>query len=176
MYFPRLLTLSLLSLASLAAAVPTLTTGSDALAKRYHEDHKRHHPATGSNARASASASGVKRKPKPTAAPTNLPLGAAVDLARCPAAQMACPVTPMTDKEVLAAGPDLTFECVSPQEDLYSCGGCATLGTGLDCTAIAGVNSVSCVLGTCQVHSCQPGYAPTSDGEACNPVLGKRRL
>jgi len=38
---------------------------------------------------------------------------------------------------------------ISYLEDLYSCGGCSTLATGLDCTAIPGVLAVSCSLGSC---------------------------
>ncbi|WVQ97582.1 hypothetical protein IAU59_004696 [Kwoniella sp. CBS 9459] len=176
MIFTRFLSLAVLSFTFLSAsALPTPTTGDDALAKRWHEDHKRHHPATGENARPSPSASGTKKKEKAAAAANvalfvNLPLGAPEDLARCPATQMACPITPLKDIELLSATSETPFECISPQEDLYSCGGCATLGTGLDCTAIPGVLSVSCAVGTCNVHTCEEGYTISAVGHSCEPT------
>ncbi|ODO07150.1 hypothetical protein L198_00729 [Cryptococcus wingfieldii CBS 7118] len=168
MFFSRLITFALVSLSVTTLAIPTSTTNSLLDSERYHEDHRRHHPSSGTNSHASASASGVKRKATQTAVATFAVLGAATDLARCPVEQMACPITSLTESELAAAGDDVPWECISPQEDLYSCGGCATLGTGIDCTAIAGVDSVSCTAGTCLVHSCQSGFLPTSDLQACN--------
>ncbi|WVQ70840.1 hypothetical protein IAR50_000365 [Cryptococcus sp. DSM 104548] len=43
----------------------------------------------------------------------------------CPVGQLACPITVMTESVYAAAGDDVPWECVFPEEDLYSCGGCA---------------------------------------------------
>jgi hypothetical protein len=40
-------------------------------------------------------------------------------------------------------------DSISYLEDLYSCGGCETMGSGVDCTAIQGGLAVSCSLGLC---------------------------
>lgn len=51
-----------------------------------------------------------------------------------------CPRKPFAGK---------TDGSIAPKEDLYSCGGCATLGIGTDCTAIPSVLSVSCERSSC---------------------------
>ncbi|KAK8866080.1 hypothetical protein IAR55_001231 [Kwoniella newhampshirensis] len=175
MYFAHLWILTLVCLSTPILAMPTPTIADhDALAIRYHIDHRRHHPRSGPSSRpsASASASARKRAIIPTPVVPQLPLGAPADPARCPSGMMACPITSMTNAPLLSAGSHIPFECVSPEEDLYSCGGCATLGTGTDCTAISGVSSVSCSAGICNVHSCQAGLFPTSDLRACTSDLG----
>ncbi|WWC58615.1 uncharacterized protein I303_101158 [Kwoniella dejecticola CBS 10117] len=183
MIFPKIAILSLLSLSSFVISLPTPTLNNqEGLARRWYEDHKRHHPSAGENARPSPSVSGgAKRKAKkPIPSTTSNEdgngssqplLGAAEDLTRCPAQQMACPVSPMTDVQLAQSNADTPYECILPQEDLYSCGGCTTLGTGLDCTAIPGVLSVSCAIGSCNVHSCKPGFTVTSDGQGCVEVI-----
>ncbi|WWC86406.1 uncharacterized protein L201_001282 [Kwoniella dendrophila CBS 6074] len=185
MFFSKVLIVSLLSLSTSVLSMPTPTlSDEEGLAKRYYQDHQRYHRSTGSNAHPSASVSAVPsaggqrkvKKPIPTAASNStgpLPLGALEDLARCPAQQMACPVSPMTDVELAQSNADTPYECVLSQEDLYSCGGCTTLGTGLDCTAIPGVLSVSCSIGVCDVYSCKPGFTVTSDGQGCVEVISQ---
>ncbi|WRT64307.1 uncharacterized protein IL334_001239 [Kwoniella shivajii] len=170
----QILLVAFFSFYTLVSALPTPTTAQEALAKRWHEDHKRHHPAVGNNARPSPSASrgltkAAQKKPIPSSAPSSkiTPLGASEDLSRCLAKQMACPISPMTDIQLEKSTADTPYECVSPQEDLYSCGGCTTLGTGFDCTAIPGVLSVSCSVGLCNVHACEPAYTLTSDEQGC---------
>ena len=58
----------------------------------------------------------------------------------CPASQIACKVS-------VSAG----FECIDPQTNLEQCGGCLADGTGIDCTAIPGAESVACEAGRCIV-------------------------
>ncbi|EIW72530.1 hypothetical protein TREMEDRAFT_58702 [Tremella mesenterica DSM 1558] len=110
-------------------------------------------------------------------------LGSTNDLARCPAASIACPLTPISISDVTSS---TEWECVVYKEDMYSCGGCATLlpatgddaaaeanvasldiGTidsttsplfGVDCTAAPGISSTSCVSGSCVAYSCEKGY------------------
>ncbi|ORX40736.1 hypothetical protein BD324DRAFT_606552 [Kockovaella imperatae] len=58
-------------------------------------------------------------------------------------------------------------ECLNTLISMESCGGCTSLGQGTDCSAIEGVDSVSCVAGSCAVSSCQPGYEVSSTGTTC---------
>jgi hypothetical protein len=58
----------------------------------------------------------------------------------CPADLVACPI---------AGTQEDSYECLDPQNELESCGGCASIGEGRDCTAIAGAWHVSCDRGTC---------------------------
>ncbi|KZO94798.1 hypothetical protein CALVIDRAFT_565208 [Calocera viscosa TUFC12733] len=67
-----------------------------------------------------------------------------------------------------------TWECVDTQTDLWSCGGCTTgyldiPATGLDCTALDGVQDVSCARGKCKILSCSRGYAVAANGTSCIP-------
>ncbi|WVR06021.1 hypothetical protein IAU60_003049 [Kwoniella sp. DSM 27419] len=171
--------LIVLSLLIQVAAIPTPTlpdhgvNAVEAEYRRWAEDHQRYHRSVGESARPSSSPSpggARKRSAKPISLPSDLPLGTPEDLFRCPSTQLACPVTDTSAQELLTLASSAPFECVSPLEDLYSCGGCATLGTGRDCTAIPGVVSVSCAIGSCNVHSCEQGYVISSDGHGC--VLG----
>lgn len=50
-----------------------------------------------------------------------------------------------------------TYECLETDNDLESCGGCASRGEGKDCTAIKGAIRVRCYKGQCLVVACQPG-------------------
>ncbi|GAA6003389.1 hypothetical protein JCM10207_000310 [Rhodosporidiobolus poonsookiae] len=59
------------------------------------------------------------------------------------------------------------FECLDTQQALDSCGGCASLGQGQDCTRIRGVNAVGCEAGQCVVFSCQQGWKPSLAGDKC---------
>jgi hypothetical protein len=76
--------------------------------------------------------------------------GAPVPLARrsfvCPFGYSSCPV------------PGGGSECLDTSSDLESCGGCVHDG-GVDCSALPGVSSVSCVSGQCQLYSCSKGYS-----------------
>ncbi|KAI5475642.1 hypothetical protein MNV49_001104 [Pseudohyphozyma bogoriensis] len=54
----------------------------------------------------------------------------------CPSSQRACPL------------PSGNFECLD-YDELTSCGGCVSTGTGVDCLELPGVNGVSCIEGKC---------------------------
>lgn len=69
----------------------------------------------------------------------------------CPTNWTSCPVT---------QGKDTFYECVNTDQDLESCGGCASVdGSGVDCTVLPGISSVSCSRGVCEAASCLRGYA-----------------
>ncbi|GAA5997992.1 uncharacterized protein JCM10292_002248 [Rhodotorula paludigena] len=76
----------------------------------------------------------------------------------CPAHQVAC-----------ALGSSLSsgYECIDPQTNLEQCGGCTADGSGVDCTAIFGVESVACDAGRCIVMSCAPGLSVNGLATAC---------
>ena len=59
------------------------------------------------------------------------------------------------------------FECLNTLSTIESCGGCASLGQGTDCSAIEGVDSVSCRAGSCAVSSCAPGFSVAGNGTTC---------
>jgi len=67
-----------------------------------------------------------------------------------------------------------SWECLDTQNGLESCGGCAVgiLGhpaTGVDCTAIEGVEDVACRVGKCQVSACASGWNVSECGTMCVP-------
>ncbi|GAA5826332.1 hypothetical protein JCM5353_003796 [Sporobolomyces roseus] len=74
--------------------------------------------------------------------------------AQCPADQLACSVGD-------------GYECIDAQTNLEQCGGCASDPEGQDCTAIFGVESVTCQQGQCVVVSCVPGLQVSGDETAC---------
>jgi len=55
------------------------------------------------------------------------------------------------------------FECID-MDELTSCGGCVSEGTGQDCTAIEGARIFSCISGRCAVDACNEGYRYTFFG------------
>lgn len=55
----------------------------------------------------------------------------------CPENWLACPIQ---------TGKKTAWECVNVKTDLESCGGCAAIGQGTDCTALEGVDDVSVSL------------------------------
>lgn len=70
-----------------------------------------------------------------------------------------------------------SWECLDTQNGLESCGGCAVgiLGhpaSGMDCTAIEGVEDVACRGGKCQVSACASGWKVSECGTMC--VLDER--
>ncbi|KAJ9094229.1 hypothetical protein QFC21_006055 [Naganishia friedmannii] len=82
--------------------------------------------------------------------------------ALCPTGLSACY---LADFASLSKGSPVSWECVNPATNIESCGGCllpvAGLGQtvqGQDCTAIEGVDGVSCVQGACEASSCMRGY------------------
>ena len=61
----------------------------------------------------------------------------------CPKGLDACPVGLSGD-----------YECLNLMDELESCGGCASMGEGQDCTAIKGAWNVGCEHGRCAGECC----------------------
>ncbi|KAH9944387.1 uncharacterized protein BXZ73DRAFT_96876 [Epithele typhae] len=80
----------------------------------------------------------------------------------CPAGMEAC-LTSTT-------GLSDNFECVDTSSDLESCGGCASVGAGEDCTAITGSKNVGCRAGECVVLTCASGFLKSVDNKTCVKV------
>ncbi|GAA5885483.1 hypothetical protein JCM6882_009639 [Rhodosporidiobolus microsporus] len=78
----------------------------------------------------------------------------------CPGAQVACPLV----------GGRLGYECIDVENNIEQCGGCAVQG-GVDCSTLDGVDSVSCVNGSCRVWGCGPGYAFHFRKRSCVPQI-----
>ncbi|GAA6033402.1 hypothetical protein JCM8097_006733 [Rhodosporidiobolus ruineniae] len=98
----------------------------------------------------------------------------------CPNDEVACPILSSTTydeavKHHFATKGEVTgvmagkggYECINVQEALDSCGGCASTGEGVNCSAIRGSAGVGCHLGKCVVFSCQPGWKPSLKGDKC---------
>ncbi|WAR61358.1 hypothetical protein PtB15_12B43 [Puccinia triticina] len=91
--------------------------------------------------------------PKPSALPRrSLAKNSLID-EKCPAGLSACPIL-----SGVPLNPSSGFECLDVQQEASSCGGCASTGQGVDCTAIKGVSSSGCSDGTCKIYSCKAGY------------------
>ncbi|GAA5924161.1 uncharacterized protein JCM15063_005561 [Sporobolomyces koalae] len=58
------------------------------------------------------------------------------------------------------------FECVFTGSEVTQCGGCIGTG-GIDCSKIEGALATSCRHGSCVIHACAGGYAPSEDGTEC---------
>ena len=59
-----------------------------------------------------------------------------------------------------------SYECLDSFTDITSCGGCASVGEGQDCTAIKGAKWMGCDAGSCVVYSCRKGFKLV-DGKTC---------
>ncbi|TBU35238.1 hypothetical protein BD311DRAFT_745812 [Dichomitus squalens] len=81
----------------------------------------------------------------------------------CPSGLDACPPAGLT-------GSTDDWECVDTASDLQSCGGCASIGKGQDCTAIEGAWNVGCNSGKCVVFTCAQGYLRSLDNKSCVKV------
>jgi len=81
----------------------------------------------------------------------------------CPTGLDACPIPG-------SSGLTGDFECLDTTNELESCGGCASLGQGQDCTNIKGAWNVGCERGTCVVYTCTGGFRRSSDGKSCIPL------
>lgn len=99
----------------------------------------------------------------------------------CPAGLTACPIPGQSAND---------YECINTATELESCGGCASLGSGQDCTAIPGVLNVKCKQGSCagmcylitdllpssfkssfsSVSTCLSGFKRAQDGRSCIPL------
>ncbi|KAL1406905.1 hypothetical protein Q8F55_006317 [Vanrija albida] len=109
-----------------------------------------------------------------------------IDAERVLAENPYCP--PGRESCRLSADPsDESFECLYPQSELESCGGCRygrfgppnvnmTTTVGVDCTALPGVRlgAVTCSEGQCVISGCRKGFR-LQDG-ACVPSQQKRGL
>ncbi|KAH9948233.1 hypothetical protein B0H21DRAFT_258781 [Amylocystis lapponica] len=90
----------------------------------------------------------------------------------CPAPMSVCPIAgssapiPASLEAWLADG----FQCADFSADLDSCGGCGSTDAQYDCTAIPGALGVSCLVGSCRVDSCKPGFSLTPDAKSCVPL------
>jgi len=81
-------------------------------------------------------------------------------IANCPAYTISCPID---------ATMNMGYECITPQEDLYNCGGCVALGQGVDCENVAGVKMTECSRGRCINHSCRSGWVLDKRSNSCIP-------
>ncbi|KIK71014.1 hypothetical protein GYMLUDRAFT_309720 [Collybiopsis luxurians FD-317 M1] len=79
-------------------------------------------------------------------------------LPACPKGLDACPISGLTSGD---------YECLDTSAELESCGGCASVGQGQDCTAIKGAWNVGCESGSCKVYSCAAGYLLSADSLSC---------
>jgi hypothetical protein len=66
------------------------------------------------------------------------------------------------------------YECLDVASDKESCGGCSSSNTGVDCTLIDGAQDVTCMAGTCQVETCEVGFAVNVNGTGCDIVSGRK--
>ncbi|KAK8854522.1 hypothetical protein IAR55_003261 [Kwoniella newhampshirensis] len=90
-------------------------------------------------------------------------LEANFDSSLCPSGFAACPIEGRSAFEA-----DGGYECLDAMTDLQSCGGCASMGTGVDCTAIPGARWMGCSKGSCEVFSCKKGWTKNANGTACD--------
>lgn len=67
------------------------------------------------------------------------------------------------------------YECIDTSLSLESCGGCASVGQGRDCTAIPGAVGVGCGGGECIIFSCEHGYSLSLDGTECQKKAQHRK-
>jgi hypothetical protein len=97
----------------------------------------------------------------------------------CPKGESACPITGSASFGAFVNSSDRVkdfahslggYECIDTGSDLQSCGGCASLGTGYDCTRIAHSAEVGCSNGKCVLFGCRKGYVPALDAETCVKV------
>ncbi|PLW17664.1 hypothetical protein PCANC_10897 [Puccinia coronata f. sp. avenae] len=82
------------------------------------------------------------------------------DKEQCPTGLSACPISS-------GLGASSSFECIDVQQEVTSCGGCATTGKGVDCTTLKGVASSGCSDGQCKIFSCKTGYQYSAAHNVC---------
>ncbi|KAI5480755.1 tenascin XB [Pseudohyphozyma bogoriensis] len=59
------------------------------------------------------------------------------------------------------------YECLDLKYSLESCGGCTSMGEGVNCMEIDHAVGVGCAEGVCIVFSCERGYKPNADNSGC---------
>ncbi|KZO92364.1 hypothetical protein CALVIDRAFT_557602 [Calocera viscosa TUFC12733] len=106
----------------------------------------------------------------------------------CPSHLKACPVPavdalPPDARDMMevprAGGTMLHGECVDIMNDMDSCGGCSSVGEGVQCGEVEGVMETACVAGQCEIYTCRFGYSLSTikhaDGSVetvCKPHTG----
>lgn len=97
-------------------------------------------------------------------------------LSLCPTGETACPIPGSKNFESFTHSHNQIadflsakggYECIDTSLSLESCGGCASVGQGRDCTAIPGAVGVGCGGGECIIFSCEHGYSLSLDGTEC---------
>lgn len=108
-----------------------------------------------------------KQPPPPPPRPSGGHVWKRESLARepqlCPMGLTACPISS-------ASGLSADFECLDTANEFESCGGCASIGRGQDCTAIEGAWNVGCEQGSCAVYTCAPGFKLSNNGTSCDAI------
>ncbi|KAL0948024.1 hypothetical protein HGRIS_010649 [Hohenbuehelia grisea] len=94
---------------------------------------------------------------------------------RCPSGKTLCGVRSSRGSQ------SDDWECIDTTNSLESCGGCMYPygngpSTGRDCTAIDGVNSVSCTSGYCQVDACGSGFSVADNKTMCVRKIAARKV
>ncbi|GJN91503.1 hypothetical protein Rhopal_004526-T1 [Rhodotorula paludigena] len=84
------------------------------------------------------------------------------------------PSLPLAERKAIRSG----FECVDTRFETESCGGCASLGEGLNCAEdVPHARSTGCEEGRCVVFTCEKGWKPNPSARACVRVhdAGRKR-
>jgi len=97
----------------------------------------------------------------------------------CPQGEEACPVIGSQSlaaamaaskaQGLLKFNPDTKggYECIDTQSSLESCGGCASIGAGQDCTKLPHASSMGCSEGKCVIFKCSIGFVANKAGTKC---------
>ncbi|CAE6394416.1 unnamed protein product [Rhizoctonia solani] len=80
----------------------------------------------------------------------------------CPANYESCPILD-------ASGRTSESECIDTRTQLTSCGGCASISKGQNCSAIPHVKVATCEASKCIVTKCKRGYEVSGSGDSCVP-------
>ncbi|KAL8283164.1 hypothetical protein RQP46_005942 [Phenoliferia psychrophenolica] len=67
------------------------------------------------------------------------------------------------------------YECLDTSFSIESCGGCSSMGEGVNCLETPHSSGVGCSAGTCVVFSCRAGYKPNLDATACVKTVSVAR-
>jgi hypothetical protein len=82
-----------------------------------------------------------------------------LDIKLCPQGLSACPIPGQFSGQ---------YECIDASTDITSCGGCASIGKGVDCMS-EGVRFAGCNRGLCEVYSCLKGWKQVN-GTSCEQL------
>ncbi|KAI5476359.1 tenascin XB [Pseudohyphozyma bogoriensis] len=111
----------------------------------------------------------------------------------CPGSETACPIVGSASFMLAQASgfeifrvPDQRglraaggYECLDTQYSIESCGGCASMGEGINCLQVPHSAGVGCSAGACVVFSCEAGYKPNFDSTGCvkaaSPARARRQ-